>query len=88
MSDAADTLTVSGDKETLAEFRQALEAHPDFKAATAGRQLRSKQLDATTIAEVFVIHIPAGIVAHALYEWIVAWRSGRGAGVESSKPAG
>ena len=80
------SFTVSGDKESLAEFRKALLAEPQAGQLTIDEPTPQPE-DEHRIREpwqiqeaiwLFVVTIPPGIVATGVYEWLRGWLKSRG----------
>jgi len=84
------SFSIQGDGPTINELRNSLLAEPRAKdlvvsdvsaqktdTVTPGDRVR--QIDAAEGLFAFAIHIPAGITAHVVYDWVKAWLKARGA---------
>ena len=77
------TVELVGNKEALEEFRRDLQADAAFAGVVIDPPLRSKQFDSMgEVLLTLMLHIPPGIAAHALYEWIKNWRTTKGKDVQ------
>jgi hypothetical protein len=84
----AHSFKLSGRKSSLEELRAALRAEPQAAQinladlipepdAGSEKPIRVRQVEVSEAIFNFGIHIPAGVAAHLLYDWLKAWLKSR-----------
>jgi hypothetical protein len=80
--------SILGDRNTIEELRAALVEEPNAKqliitepseqgSLASAPSDRVRQIDAAEALFAFAIHIPAGVTAHFLYDWLKNWLKSR-----------
>jgi hypothetical protein len=82
----ADVVKVIGDRDTLDELRNDLMADPDLGRGTVDgvTEMRSRQIGLVEVIFAIAIHLPTGVAAHFVHDWIRSWgrRKGKNVRVE------
>jgi hypothetical protein len=76
---ADNVVRVVGDKEALEELQKDLAADPQLgKAKVSGiTETRSRQIGIEDIVFAVALHLPVGVAAHFVHDWLRAWRERR-----------